>query len=177
MMATLMLPLLAPDSSDAPQILVTHMALGLCVCAPPDLRAFARRDGGLCAMPVERVVASPLVVGAVGAYLFDLTGRVLKQIRQDLGVADIICARHDTDEIELAFRLCAAMYVETGRLRASTHMAGHLPKPRYRKIASYTPEKRHRDYCVFVRRAKAKTLGEVTVLLSKRRRNEGTKAA
>jgi hypothetical protein len=68
MITPLPLTLLAPDSSDAPQILVTRMALGSCVCAPPYLRA----------APVERVVAFPLVVSVVGADLFDLSVQVLK---------------------------------------------------------------------------------------------------
>jgi transposase len=64
------------------------------------------------------------------------------------------------------------------KLADGTHLrdlAGHLPKSRYRRIASYTPEKRRRDYWVFVRRANVKTLGDVTVLLSKRGRNDGPK--
>jgi len=66
----------------------------------------------------------------------------------------------------------------TRKLADGTHLrdlAGHLPKSRYRRIASYTPEKRRRDYWVFVRRANVKTLGDVTILLSKRRRNDGPK--
>ena len=66
----------------------------------------------------------------------------------------------------------------TWKLADGTHLrdlAGHLPESLYRRIASYTPEKRRRDYWVFVRRAKVKTLGDVTVLLSKRRRNDGPK--
>ena len=66
----------------------------------------------------------------------------------------------------------------TWKLADGTHLrdlAAHLPKSRYRRIASYTPEKRRRDYWVFVRRAKVKILGDVTVLLSKRRRNDGPK--
>lgn len=66
----------------------------------------------------------------------------------------------------------------TWKLADGTHLrdlARHLPKSLYRRMASYTPEKRRRDYWVFVRRAKVKTLGDVTVLLSKRRRNDGPK--
>ena len=54
-------------------------------------------------------------------------------------------------------------------------LATYLPKKRYRRVASYTPEKRRRDYWVFVRRAKLNILGDVTILLSKRRRNDGPK--
>ena len=64
------------------------------------------------------------------------------------------------------------------KLADGTHLkdlATHLPKKRYRRVASYTPEKRRRDYWVFVRRAKLNTLGDVTILLSKQRRNDGPK--
>jgi hypothetical protein len=54
-------------------------------------------------MGIESVVASPLIVSAVSADLFDLSGHVLKQIRQGLGAADVICARHDADEFESRF--------------------------------------------------------------------------
>jgi hypothetical protein len=40
-------------------------------------------------------------------------------------------------------------------------------------VASSTPDQRRRDYWVFVRRAEWKLLGDVTVLLSKKRRNSG----
>jgi hypothetical protein len=52
-------------------------------------------------------------------------------------------------------------------------LAQHLPKARYRRVASYTPERRRRDYWVYLRRAQLKVLGDVTLLLSKRRRNDG----
>ena len=52
-------------------------------------------------------------------------------------------------------------------------LARHLPRSRYHRIASYTPDRRRRDYWVFVRRAELKVLGDVTIILSKRRRNSG----
>jgi len=64
----------------------------------------------------------------------------------------------------------------TWRLADGTHLrnlARHLPKSRYHRVASYTPDRRRRDYWVFVRRAELKVLGDVTILLSKRRRNSG----
>lgn len=54
------------------------MTFGLCVCVLPDLCAFARWDGGLRAVCVESVVAFPLIVGAIGADLFDPYGHALK---------------------------------------------------------------------------------------------------
>lgn len=76
--------------------------------------------------------------------------------------------------IRLGWKFAFAL-ARTWKLEDGTHLknlATHLPRSRYRKMASYTPEKRRRDYWVFVRRAKLKTLGDVTILLSKRRRND-----
>jgi Transposase DDE domain len=64
----------------------------------------------------------------------------------------------------------------TWKLTDGTHLrdlARHLPKSRYYRVASSTPDQRRRDYWVFVRRAELKHLGDVTVLLSKKRRNRG----
>jgi hypothetical protein len=51
----------------------------------------------------------------------------------------------------------------------------HLPKSYYHRRASYTPDGRRRDYGVFVRHATRNHLGDVTIVLSKKRRNEGPK--
>jgi len=69
-------------------------------------------------------------------------------------------------------------FARTWKLEDGTHLRDlvtYLPKLRSRRIASYTPDQRRRDYWVFVRRARLKTVGDVTVILSKRRRNEGPK--
>lgn len=66
----------------------------------------------------------------------------------------------------------------TWKLDDGTHLkdlANHLPRKRYHRVASYNPARRRRDYWAFVRRAKLKTLGDVTILLSKRRLNERPK--
>jgi Transposase DDE domain len=66
----------------------------------------------------------------------------------------------------------------TWRLTDGTHLrdlARHLPKSRYRRVASYKPDRRRKDYWVYARRARLKTLGDVTILLSKQRRNDGPK--
>src|SRR5262249_56717244 len=70
---------------------------------PPDLRAFAWWDGSLRSMFVKRFIAFPLIVSAISADLFDLSGHVLKQIRQGFGVADIVRAGHDADDFERRF--------------------------------------------------------------------------
>jgi Transposase DDE domain len=66
----------------------------------------------------------------------------------------------------------------TWKLADGTHLrdlANHLPKSNYRRVASYKPDQRRKDYWVFARRARLKTLGDVTILLSKQRRNDGPK--
>jgi Transposase DDE domain len=79
--------------------------------------------------------------------------------------------------IRLGWKFAFAL-ARTWKLDDGTHLkdlATYLPRNRYRRVSSYTPEKRRRDYWVFVRRAKLKTIGDVTILLSKRRRNDGPK--
>ena len=51
----------------------------------------------------------------------------------------------------------------------------HLPKHCYYRRASHTPDGRRRDYWVFTRRATLHKLGDVTIVLSKKRRNDGPK--
>jgi hypothetical protein len=51
----------------------------------------------------------------------------------------------------------------------------HLPKSCYYRRASYKPDGRRRDYWVFTRRATLHNLGDVTIVLSKKRRNDGPK--
>ena len=51
----------------------------------------------------------------------------------------------------------------------------HLPKSCYDRRASHTPDGRRRDYWVFTRRATLHKLGDVTLVLSKKRRNDGPK--
>ena len=54
-------------------------------------------------------------------------------------------------------------------------LVDHLPKKKYRRVASYKPDGRRQDYWTYRRRAEINDLGEVTIVLSKRRRNEGPK--
>jgi hypothetical protein len=64
----------------------------------------------------------------------------------------------------------------TWKLTDGAHLrdlARHLPKSRYHRVASHTPDRCRRDYWVFVRRAELRLLGDVTLLLSKKRRNSG----
>src|SRR5687767_2398399 len=97
MIVALPLPLFTPDFSDPPQVLVASVTLRLAVGVAPYPGPLARRDRGPRPMLIKRVVASSLVVGAVGADLFDLSGHVLKQIRQGFSISDIVRTGHDAD--------------------------------------------------------------------------------
>jgi Transposase DDE domain len=58
---------------------------------------------------------------------------------------------------------------------ALRQLARHTPKSCYRRVASYKPDRRRQDYWVFRRPASVRHLGDVTILLSKRRHNDGPK--
>jgi DDE family transposase len=63
----------------------------------------------------------------------------------------------------------------TWKLADGTHLsnlARHLPKTCYRRVASYKPDGRRRDYWTFRKSAKLSLLGHVTLVLSKRRLND-----
>jgi hypothetical protein len=51
----------------------------------------------------------------------------------------------------------------------------HLPKSCYDRRASHKPDGRRQDYWVFTRRATLHKWGDVTIVLSKKRRNQGPK--
>lgn len=67
------------------------------------------------------------------------------------------------------------------RTRKFTHgkhlrdLVQHLPKSCYYRRASHKPDGRRQDYWVFTRRATLHKLGDVTIVLSKKRRNDGPK--
>ena len=103
MIVAIPLPLFTPDFSDPPHVLVAGVTLRLAVGVVPYPGALARRDRSFRPMVIERVVASPLIVGAVSADLFNLSGRILKQIRQGFGIGDIVRAGHDADDFERRF--------------------------------------------------------------------------
>jgi hypothetical protein len=79
------------------------MTFSIGVCVASELCAFAWRVGGLRAVFFENLVAFTLIVAAIGADLLDLSRRVLKQIRQGFGIADIVRAGHDTNDFERRF--------------------------------------------------------------------------
>jgi hypothetical protein len=51
----------------------------------------------------------------------------------------------------------------------------YLPKSQYRRRATYKPDGRRQDYWLFMRHAELHQLGDVTIVLSKKRRNFGPK--
>jgi Transposase DDE domain len=53
-----------------------------------------------------------------------------------------------------------------------SNLARHLTRQSYRRVASYKPDGRRRDYWTFRRSAKLSALGDVTLILSKRRFND-----
>ena len=55
------------------------------------------------------------------------------------------------------------------------NLARHPPQSCYHRVACYKPDHRRKDYWVFRRAARVQHLGDVTILLSKRRRNSGPK--
>ena len=54
-------------------------------------------------------------------------------------------------------------------------LATHLPKSRYRRVATHKPNGRRRDYWIYRRRGELNGVGDVTIVLSKQRRNSGPK--
>jgi hypothetical protein len=55
------------------------------------------------------------------------------------------------------------------------HLAKYTPKACYHRVAAYNPGRRRQDYGVFRRSACVRYLGDVTLIMSKRRRNDGPK--
>jgi hypothetical protein len=54
-------------------------------------------------------------------------------------------------------------------------LINHLPHARYRRLATRKPDGRRADYWVYSRPARLNGLGDVTIILSKQRRNDGPK--
>jgi hypothetical protein len=57
--------------------------------------------------------------------------------------------------------------------RHLSDLVRHLPKCHYHRVASSKPDGRRRDYWVFTQRAELFNVGDVTIVLSKKRRNSG----
>lgn len=61
--------------------------------------------------------------------------------------------------------------------RALRDLVRHLPQGQYRRLKTTKPDGRRRDYWVYECRRSLKDIGDVTIILSKQRRNDGPKKA
>lgn len=100
-------------------------------------------------------------------------------VRQIIVVADAGYAANETLRLitEKHYTYVFAMprtrkFTNGKHLRDLVH---HLPKSCYYRRASHKPDGRRQDYWVFMRRATLHKLGDVTIVLSKKRRNDGPK--
>jgi Transposase DDE domain len=100
-------------------------------------------------------------------------------VRQIIVVADAGFAANET--LRLITEKHYAYVFALPRTRKFTNgkhlrdLVHHLPKSCYYRRASYKPDGRRKDYWVFARRATLHNLGDVTIVLSKKRRNDGPK--
>jgi DDE family transposase len=100
-------------------------------------------------------------------------------VRQIIVVADAGFAANET--LRLIAKQHYAYVFAMPRTRKFTNgkhlrdLVQHLPKSCYHRRASTKPDGRRRDYWVFTRRATLHKLGDVTIVLSKKRRNDGPK--
>jgi hypothetical protein len=100
-------------------------------------------------------------------------------VRQIVVVADAGYAANET--LRLITEQHYAYVFAMPRTRKFTNgkhlrdLVQHLPKSCYSRRASHKPDGRRKDYWVFTRRATLHKLGDVTIVLSKKRRNDGPK--
>ena len=100
-------------------------------------------------------------------------------VRQLVVVADAGCAANATLRLitEKHYTYVFAM-PRTRKCTKGKHLRDlvqHLPKRCSYRRASHKPDGRRRAYWVFLRRATLHNLGDVTIVLSKKRRNDGPK--
>ena len=100
-------------------------------------------------------------------------------VRQIIVVADAGFAANETLRLiaEQRYTYVFAM-PRTRKFTNGKHLRDlvqHLPKSCYYRRASHKPYGRRKDYWVFTRRATLHKLGDVTIVLSKKRRNDGPK--
>jgi hypothetical protein len=100
-------------------------------------------------------------------------------VRQVVVVADAGFAANET--LRLITEKHSTYVFAMPRTRKLTHgthlrdLVQHLPKSCSSRRASHKPDGRRQDYWVFTRRATLHNLGDVTIVLSKKRRNQGPK--
>jgi hypothetical protein len=132
-------------------------------------------------IPVAMAVLDPKVRG----HQNELFRQMLRQFpvpdwaQQVIVEADAGFAANTTFETITA--LGYAYVFATARTRKFTDgksvrdLVTYLPRSRYRRRACHRPDGRRADFWVFSRRAQLKGVGDVTIILSKRRRNDGPK--
>ena len=103
----------------------------------------------------------------------------LSWVRQVMVIADAGCAANATMRLiaEKQYDYVLAL-PRTRKFTNGKHlrdMVQHLPKSCYYRRASDKPDGRRQDYWVFLRHATLHNLGDVTMVLSKQRRNSGPK--
>jgi hypothetical protein len=131
----------------------------------------------------------PVAVGLVDPQCRGHQNRLFRQMLQDfvppawvqqvVVVADAGFAANETLRLitQQKYAYVFAM-PRTRKFRDGKHLRDlvqHLPKSCYYRRASHKPDGRRRDYWVFLRRATLHNLGDVTIVLSKKRRNDGPK--
>ena len=80
-------------------------------------------------------------------------------------------------DLEYGFVFAAARTRKVTNGKTLRDLVTYLPRSRYGRRASHTPDGRRADYWVWRCRAELKDVGDVTIVLSKRRRNDGPKNA
>lgn len=130
-------------------------------------------------------VAMGLIDPAIRGHQHILFRQMLKDfvppawVRQVVVVADAGFAANET--LRLITQPKYAYVLAIPRTRKFTNgkhlrdLVQHLPKSCYSRRASAKPDGRRQDYWVFVRHATLHNLGDVTMVLSKKRRNMGPK--
>jgi hypothetical protein len=100
-------------------------------------------------------------------------------VRQIIVVADAGFAANETLRLITTLHYTDVFAVpRTRKFTNGKHLRDlvqHLPKRCYYRRANHKPDGRRRDYWVFLRRAMLHNLGDVTIVLSKKRRNDGPK--
>jgi hypothetical protein len=114
-----------------------------------------------------------------------LLRQLLKDCKPPAWVREVVVVADAGSPANLTLQLIAALqwtYVfALPRTRKVTNgrdvrdVVHHLPQSPYHRRATYKPDGRRQDYWVFMRRAALHQLGDVTIILSKKRRNFGPK--
>jgi Transposase DDE domain len=132
-------------------------------------------------IPVAMAVIDPQIQGQQN----ELFRRMLREFRppgwaqQVIVEADAGFAATKTfqalDQLGYAYVFAAARTRKFTNGKSLRDLVRHLPRSRYRRRKSSKPDGRRADYWVWSCQAQLRGVGDVTILLSKRRRNDGPK--